>query len=99
MIPQGPTAGEHSSWVCQLSPGRWGWEGEKSECQLNCEASVREAERGLSRVKRGFPDSSVAGTPRSHYRGPGFDPWSGNWIPQGTIMSSYGSTQDPVYLS
>ena len=58
-----------------------------------------EAERDLSRVKRDFPGSSVAKTLSSHDRGPGFYPWSGNWIPQGAIMSLHGSTKDPVYLN
>ena len=28
-----------------------------------------------------FPGGPVAKTPRSQCRGPGFDAWSGNWIP------------------
>ena len=40
----------------------------------------------LSQLKesRDFPADSVAKTPCSQCRGPGFDPWSGNQIPRAT---------------
>lgn len=49
---------------------------EESECQLNCEEPVIEAERDLSRVKRDFPGSSVAKTLSSRCRA-----WSGELDP------------------
>ena len=33
-------------------------------------------------MERDFPGGPVAGIPHSQQRGPGMDPWSGNWIPQ-----------------
>ena len=39
-----------------------------------------------------LPDGPVAETPRSQSKGPGFDPWSGNWI-------SKGPTKDPMCCS
>ena len=29
-----------------------------------------------------LPSGPLAKTPCSQFRGPGFDPWSGNWIPR-----------------
>jgi len=40
------------------------------------------SEKGYQCYKKGssrdFPGGSVAKTPHSQYRGPGFNPWSGN---------------------
>ena len=39
--------------------------------------------------KRDFPGGPVAKTPRSQSRGPGLNPWSGNWFPR-------AATKDPT---
>ena len=36
---------------------------------------------------RDYPGGPVAETPCSQCRGPGFDPWSGNWLPYATTKT------------
>ena len=45
---------------------------------------------------RDLPGGPVAKSPGSQCRGPGFDPWSGNWIPYATAESSQVATKDSV---
>ena len=40
-----------------------------------------------------FPAGSVVKTPHSQCRGPGFNPWSGNWIPHATTKSPHAATK------
>ena len=40
-----------------------------------------------------FPGGLVVETPHSQCRGPGFDPWSGNWILHAAIKSSHATTE------
>ena len=42
---------------------------------------------------RDFPGGPVAKTPRSQCRGPGFDPWSGNWILHAATKSSHAAAK------
>ena len=46
-----------------------------------------------------FPGDPVAKTLSSQCRGPGFDPWSENWIPHATAKSLHTATKDPVCCS
>ena len=39
----------------------------------------------FSLQKKDFPSGPVAKTLHSQCRGPGFDPWLGNWIPHTTM--------------
>ena len=53
-------------------------------------------------LKTGFRDFSggpVAKTPRSQCRGPGYNPWLGNYIPHAAAKSFCASTKDPVCWS
>ena len=43
-----------------------------------------------------FLGGPVAKTPRSQCRGSGFDPWSGNWIPNAVTKSSHAVAEDPA---
>ena len=47
----------------------------------------------LRAYARDFPDGPVAKTPCSQCRGPGFNPWSGNYIPLATTKSSHAATK------
>ena len=40
-----------------------------------------------------FPGGPVAKAPLSQCRGPGFNVWSGNWIPHATANGSYSTTK------
>ena len=41
-----------------------------------------------------FPGGLVAKTPHSQWRGPGFNPWSGNEIQYAATKSLHAATQD-----
>ena len=43
----------------------------------------------LKRNERDFPGVPVVKTPRSQCRGPGLDPWSGNWIPHAAAKTQH----------
>ena len=43
-----------------------------------------------------FSHDSVAETPCSQCRGPGFDPWSGNWMPHASTKSPHATMADPT---
>ena len=45
---------------------------------------------------RDFPGGPVAKTPCSQWRGPRFNPWSGNWIPRAATKSPHAATKDPA---
>ena len=45
-------------------------------------------------LMRNFPCGPVAKAPRSQCRGPGFNPWSGNWIPHATTKDSVCLNKD-----
>ena len=45
---------------------------------------------------RGFPGGPVAKTLCCHWRGPGFDPLLGNWVPRATTKSLHDATEDPT---
>ena len=51
---------------------------------------------GSKRYCWDFPGSAVAKTLCSEYRGPRFDPWSGNKIPNATTKSLHALTKDPT---
>ena len=42
----------------------------------------------------GLPCGRVAKAPRSQYRGPRFDPYSGNWIPRAIAECSHAATKN-----
>ena len=42
----------------------------------------------------GLPGGPVAKTPSPQCRGPRFEPWSGNLIPQAATMSLHAATKD-----
>ena len=50
----------------------------------------------LRRAERDFPGGLMAKTLPSHCRGPGFHPWSGNWILHATTESLHAATKDPA---
>ena len=47
----------------------------------------------LNYVHGDFPGGPVAKTPSSQCRGPGFDTWSGNWIPHATTKIEHATTE------
>ena len=52
-----------------------------------------ERERRTLKCCWDFSGGPVTKTPSSQCRGPGFNPWSGNWIPQATTESSHAATK------
>ena len=50
--------------------------------------------KSKGRKKTDFPGGPVAKTPYSQCRGPGFNPWSGNWIPHASTKSSHAAVKD-----
>ena len=59
---------------------------------LTAKRKSRQADKIFSSLKkemRDFLGGPVAGAPHSQCRGPGFDPWSGRWIP-------HAATKDPA---
>ena len=44
-------------------------------------------------MDRDFPGGPVVKTPCSQCRGPGFDPWSGKYIPHATSKSPHATTK------
>ena len=55
-----------------------------------------ESKTKQTKTPRDLPGGPVAETPCSQFRGPGFDPWSGNWIPHATTRSLHATTKDPA---
>ena len=45
---------------------------------------------------RDFPGGPVAKTLHSQCRGPGFNPWSGNWILHTATKQSHATAEDPT---
>ena len=50
-------------------------------------------------LKRYFPSGPVAKILCSHSRGPGFDPWSGNYTLHASGKCSHAPTKSPEYHS
>ena len=46
-----------------------------------------------SKKSFGFPGGPVPKTPCFQCRGPGFDPWSGNWIPHAATKGPHATTK------
>ena len=57
--------------------------------------SDENSETDSSRIRKlaDFPAGPVAKTPHSQCKGPGFDPWTGNWIPHAATKSSPTTTK------
>ena len=53
----------------------------------------------IYKVLRDFLGGPVVKTLCSQCRGPGFDPWSGNYIQHGAVKSSQAKTQDPTHAT
>ena len=45
----------------------------------------------------GLPWWSTGTTLHSQHRGPGVDPWLGDWIPHVATESSHAATKDPLH--
>ena len=65
--------------------------GQNSEYKIEAKGQD-EALLVQKRKVRNFPGGPMAKTPCSQCGGPGFDPWSGNWIP-------HAATKDPSCCS
>ena len=52
----------------------------------------------IIRHYREFPGGPVAKTLYSQCRGPGFNPWSGNWIPQATAKTKNSQINKNKYI-
>ena len=75
----GPTAG------CSVTAGR-----KRKRLQENCWGTYfKNTDSGDF-----FPGGPVSKTLHSQCRGPGFDPWSGNWIPRAATKSLHEATKD-----
>ena len=60
-----------------------------TDCLLRAFDTAGKSLLALKKWSRGFPVSSVAKTPCFRFRGHGFDPWLGNWIPHAATKSSH----------
>ena len=64
------------------------WGCKESDFTDQLSVSLRLAYRLSIKNNGDFPGGPVAKTPCSRCRGPGFDPWSGNWTPHAPTKDS-----------
>ena len=50
----------------------------------------------IRKISKDFPACPVAKTLSTQCRGPGFNPWLGNWIPHAETKSSNAAIKDPA---
>ena len=69
-----------------------------SSVSTSLSATITYFQNSTKLIPKNFPGETVSKTPCSQ-RGPGFDPWSGNWIPPASTKSLHSTTEDPTQHS